>query len=414
MGTQVDVVVVGGGLAGLTVAVELSAAGRSVVLFEAGDDVGGRVRTDRVDGFQLDRGFQVLLTAYPELERLVDLEALDLHAFDPGASVHLGDGRFCRVGDPLRQPSTALSSLSAPVGTLADKLRLLRLLLRLRASSPRAVLGGPDRTTEEALRLEGFSDQMIDRFFRPLFGGVQLDADLTASRRMFDVVLRCLAVGSSAVPAAGMGALPHQLAGRLAEGTVRLEAPVSEVRSGSVTLLDGERVEARQIVVATEGPVAAQLLGLPAVASRPVAGVWFVAPVAPVADRLILLDGARTGPALNVAVMSNVAPSYSPDGRALIVAACPTVDRAATEGVPLHRHVTDQLRGWFGAEVQDWEHLHTHVIAHGQPDSRPPFSPKRRVVVGDGVFVCGDHRDTPSIQGAMHSGRRCAAAVLAA
>jgi len=410
---DVDVAVIGAGLAGLTAALELERAGRTVTVLEADDDVGGRVRTDRVDGFLLDRGFQVLLTAYPELERLVDLDDLALCSFDPGAIVHL-DGRLHRVGDPLRRPATAVDSLRAPIGSVRDKARLARLLLRLRSSSPRGMLAASDRSTLDQLRAEGFSERMIDRFFRPLFGGIQLDADLSSSRRMFEVVLRCLAVGSSAVPSAGMGALPRQLAGGLRPGTVRLGAQVAAVAPGMVTVAGGEEIRADRIVVASDGPSASALLGLPPVASRSVAGVWFVAPEPPVRGRLIVLDGSRSGPALNVAVMSNVAPSYSPDGRALLVAACPGVQADSSEGAPLHERVTAQLRGWFGGQVEEWTHLRTHLIHHAQPDSRPPFSPKRRVGLGDGLFVCGDHRDTPSIQGALHSGRRCAAAVLAA
>ena len=401
---RTDVVVVGAGLAGLAAARTLMAAGRSVIVLEASDGVGGRVRTDEVDGFHLDRGFQVLLTAYPEVARQLDVEALHLREFDPGALVWVGD-RFHRVGDPLRRPSTALSSALAPVGSLADKARLARLLVRLRRADPHALLRADDVDTRAALVADGFSQVMIDRFFRPLLGGIQLDAGLTASRRMADVVLRSLAVGSSAVPAAGMGAIPAQLAAALPPGTIRLGTPVASVATGRVTTTSGHEIAADQVVVATEGPAAAALLGLPMVASRPVSCVWFAAPTPPFADQLIALDGVGSGPVLNVAVMTNVAPEYSSDGRALIAAACPG------SGAPIDEALA-QLRGWFGEQVDSWSHLSTNVIAHGQPDSRPPFSPKRRVALGDGMFVCGDHRDTPSIQGALYSGRRCAEAVL--
>lgn len=409
---QFDVVVVGAGLAGLAAARRLTAAGRSVVVLEAADGVGGRVRTDEVDGFHLDRGFQVVLTAYPELHRQLDVEALHLRSFDPGAVVWTGR-RLHRVGDPLRQPSAVVSSAVAPVGTVADKARLARLLLRLRFADPQALMRGEDVATIDALRAGGFSERIIERFFRPLVGGIQLDAELTASRRMFDVVMRSLAVGSSAVPAAGMGAIPAQLAASLPDGTVRCDSPVASVAAGSVTTTDGRTVRAAQVVVATEGPAAARLLGLAPVASRSVSCVWFAAPRPPFRQKLIALDGARSGPALNLAPMTNVAPEYSSDGRALLAAACPGVgaDGAAPEA--LADSVRSQFRGWFGAEVDRWEHLHTHVIAHAQPDSRPAFSPKRRVALGEGLFVCGDHRDTPSIQGALFSGRRCADELLA-
>jgi phytoene dehydrogenase-like protein len=407
---QLDVVVVGAGLAGLAAATRLSSAGRTVQVLEAGDAVGGRVRTDEVDGFHLDRGFQVVLTAYPELHRQLDLDALHLRHFDPGALVWC-DRRLHRVGDPLRQPGAAFASAVAPVGTVADKARLAALLLRLRVADPKALLRGEDLDTMAALRAEGFSERMIERFFRPLVGGIQLDPELTASRRMFDTVLRCLAVGSSAVPAAGMGAIPRQLASSLPEGTIRVSTPVVEVSAGSVRTLDGEVVRAREVVVATEGPAAAELLGLGPVASRSVSCVWFAADEPPFRQRLIALDGARSGPALNVAVMTNVAPEYSSDGRAVVAAACPG---PAGDAEGLVVDVRRQLTEWFGPSAQRWQHLRTHVIAHGQPDSSPAFRPKRRLAVREGIHVCGDHRDTPSIQGALFSGRRCADELLAA
>ncbi len=409
---QVDVVVVGAGLAGLAAAKRLIASGRSVLVLEASDGVGGRVRTDEVDGFHLDRGFQVLLTAYPELHRQLDVDALHLRSFDPGALVWC-DGGLHRVGDPLRQPTSAIASAVAPVGTVADKARLAALLLRLRRADPKELLRGADTSTMEALRAGGFSERMIDRFFRPLVGGIQLDPELTASRRMFDVVLHSLAVGSSAVPAAGMGAIPAQLAASLPAGAVRLSTPVAAVAPGSVRTAAGSTISAAQVVVATEGPAAADLLGLSPPRSRPVACVWFAADVAPFGRPLIALDGERSGPALNVAVMTNVAPEYSSDGRAVIAAACPALGADGVVPADLLHDVRSQLRTWFGSGVDRWEHLRTHVIAHGQPDSSPRFSPKRRVSLGEGLFVCGDHRDTPSIQGALFSGRRCAEELLA-
>ena len=419
---RVDVVVVGAGLAGLAAAHVAQAAGRSVCVLESSDGVGGRVRTDVVDGFRLDRGFQVLLTAYPEVQRQLDVPALRLQAFQPGSLVWLG--RRCHaLADPVRRPGLLVSSAVAPVGSVLDKVRLAGFLHRLRRADPVSLLQGRDIPTILTLRDQHFSHRMTERFLRPLLGGIQLDPELSGSGRMAEVVLRCLAVGDSAVPAEGMQAIPDQLAARLATGTVHLGTSAAEVAPGRVRTADGREVLADRVVVATEGPGAAALLkgqaGTKAVSdpgSRAAACVWFAAPSSPItkaADRkLIVLDGTGRGPAINVAVMSDVAPDYAPAGQALIAAACPGIAADGLDGDLAHQ-VQTQLRGWWGAQVDGWRVLRTDRIPHGQPDSRPPFHPKQSVSLGEGLFVCGDHRDTPSIQGALFSGRRCGEALLA-
>ncbi len=403
------VAIVGAGLAGLACATTLQAAGVPVVVLEAGDGVGGRVRTDEIDGFRVDRGFQVALTAYPEMHRQLDMAALDFRAFDPGALVWR-DGSGSAVSDPFRMPTSLPSTVLAPIGSLLDKARIARLRFRLQRTHPAQLLRGEDMATGDALRADGFSDRMIERFFRPLVGGIQLDPDLTDSRRMFDVIFRMLADGDSAVPATGMQAIPEQLAAALPSGTVHLGVAATGVGADHVTVTD-ERIATSATVVATDGPAAARLLDLPPVGSKAVGSVAFAADAPPIDSKLVVLDGTGAGPVLNVAVMSNVAPEYAPTGRHQIVAALPGLDDT-TLGSDLERLARDQLRGWWGAQVDDWEHLTTHRIPHGQPRQSVPFDPKRRVDLGDGRYVCGDHRDTASIQGAMHSGRRTALSVL--
>ncbi|MGY6499448.1 MAG: NAD(P)/FAD-dependent oxidoreductase [Acidimicrobiales bacterium] len=406
-----DVVVVGAGLAGLAAAVTLHEAGRRVLVVEADDAVGGRVRTDVVDGFRLDRGFQVLLTDYPELRRL-DTDALDLRRFSPGALVRAG-GRFHRVGDPRRDPRALPATVLAPIGSPLDKLRLLRLQRRVLAADAPDLLRGPDLSTAEHLRRQGFSPRMVDRFFRPLFGGIQLDTTLATSSRMFDVILRALLRGDSAVPAAGMQALPDTLAARVPADALLLGEQVASVDATGVSTTRGRRLDATHVVVATEAPAAADLLApfgfeVPP-PGRTVAGVYFAAETAPRPEPLVILDGDGTGPATNVSVMTNVAPEYSSDGRALVSVAC-----VGDLGDDLEPRVLAQLSEWFGPEVDRWEHLRTYRITHGQPDQRPPFSPRRAVRLAPTVWVCGDHRDTGSSQGALFSGRRTAEAILAA
>lgn len=404
---NVDVAVVGAGLAGLAAARVTSAAGLHTVVLEASDGVGGRVRTDVVDGFRLDRGFQILLTAYPEVEAQLDLDALALCRFEPGARVWLGD-RFARLADPFRQPSALLDTALAPVGTLGDKARVALLRHDVVSHSAAELARRHDATTADALIQRGFSAAMIEQFFRPLLGGIQLDPGLGTTSRMFELIFRSLALGDAAVPAGGMGDIPTQMAARLPADVVQLDTAVQAIDGTTVQLADGPAVRAAVVIVATDGPTASRLLGLDPVGSKAASNVWFAADRAPVDHRALLLDGSGKGPALNIAVMSNVAPGYAPAGRALIAAAIP--GRADRD---LAAAVRAQLRGIFGGEVDRWEELRTDVIAHGQP-LQPPHSPmKRRVRLGAGRYVCGDHRDTASIQGALFSGRRTGEAVLA-
>ena len=407
MSDRSEVVVIGAGLAGLAAAYVVQQAGHGVTVLEASDGVGGRVRTDVVDGYRLDRGFQVILTSYPELHRQLDVPALRLERFDPGALIWRG-GRGHVVGDPFRQPTALLSTALAPIGSPLDKARVALLRRRISRGHASLLLAGDDVSTAEMLRREGFSPTMVERFWRPLYAGIQLDPDLGTSRRLFDIVFRSLTDGDGAVPALGMQVIADQLAAKLRPGTVQLRRAVTALEGTTVHTAEGS-LDPQAVIVATEGPAASRLLGLPAVGSRAVSCVYFGAPSAPVDDRLIVLDGTGVGPVLNVAVMSNVSRAYAPEGRHLIACAIPGRVDGDLEG-----EARAQLRGWWGPQVDDWQHLRTYRIDHGQPDQSPPFTPKKSVTLGGGRFVCGDHRDTGSTQGALFSGRRCGETVVRA
>ena len=409
MGTSADVVVVGGGLAGLACAQDLARAGFDCLVLEAADRVGGRVRTDLIDGYRLDRGFQVLFTAYPQVQQRLDLDALQLGYFDPGARTYV-DGRFHHVQNPLRRPLGIGRTLAAPVGTFADKVRVARAVADVRSHSVRDLLRRPDTTTMDRLRRAGFSPRAIERLWRPLFGGIQLDPELEVSSRRFEVILRMLVSGRIGLPALGIGAIAAQLGSSLPPDKVRLNARVASVENGLVRLEGGEVLTARAVVLATEGPEAHRLLGarVPDPGSLAAACCWFAAPEPPLSGPVLVLDGDASGPMKNLAVVSEVCPSYAPVGRALVAAAVPG-HPALDPGLEVQ--VREQLARWFGAATRDWDHLRTDIVRHGHPAQPPPLHPKRRVSLGGGLFVCGDHRDTASIQGAMFSGARTAAAV---
>src|SRR4029450_9831904 len=206
------VYVVGAGLAGLRCARRLHEKGVAATVLEASDGVGGRVRTDRVEDFLLDRGFQVLLTAYPEASQALDYRELELHPFYPGAMVRTGD-KLVTVADPFRRRWDGLRTALAPVGGLGDKLKVAKLRKRVTAGALEELLARSETTPREPLAADGFSEEMVDRFFRPLFGGVLLDRELGTSSRMFEFVYRMLALGDVSLPARGMGAISGQCAG---------------------------------------------------------------------------------------------------------------------------------------------------------------------------------------------------------
>ncbi len=400
------VVIVGGGMAGLACALRLSGAGVPVLLLEASDGVGGRVRSDRVDGFNLDRGFQVLLTAYPEARRILDYDALDLRSFRPGALVRY-NGDFHLVTDPTRWFTALVESLRAPVGSFADKMATARLRFAAAGADTATLLSRGEGSTRDELRRLGFSGRYVARFLGPLFAGIQLDGDLEAPAGLFHFVFGMLAQGLAAVPAQGMQAIPDQMADGLPEGSIHLGSTAAAVEANSVTLADGSVVSGSAVVVAVEGPEAARLIGVDDPGSRPVACHYFAADESPLSHPVIALDGDSSGPINNLAVMSDIAPDYAPPGTALVAAA--VLDPAASPD-----DVRRQLGAWFGPAAAGWEWLRTYVIPHAQPGPVSPVHEMRDARVGAGVYVAGDHRATPSINGALASGTATADAVLAA
>ena len=416
--SDADVIIVGAGLAGLTCALTLTAAGREVVVLEASDGVGGRIRTDVVDGYRLDRGFQVLLTGYPAARRWFDLDALELQSFSPGVVIR-HRGRFRRLADPLRAPVAGAASILSPVTTLADGLRLLAWRHSVLHTPGQEVAARSQVTTAELVEGRGFSPAITAGFFSPFLAGTFFDPGMTTSSRVTELVFRSFFQGEVAVPALGMEQLPRQLAARLPLDTVRLGHRVAAVGHGEVHLSDGGTLRAPQVVVATEGPAAAELLGdrLPGgvAPDRGTVTLYYLADTSPVPRADLVLDADREGPVNNLAVMNEVAPTYAPpEGRALVSVS--TVGVPAEDDVALDTAVRRHLTGWYGAEVASWDRLAAYRIPHAQPRQDVEDLPTlaREVRVDGTTWVCGDHRDTSSIQGALVSGRRTAEAILAA
>jgi phytoene dehydrogenase-like protein len=414
-----DAVIVGAGLAGLSCAISLEAAGLTVSLLEASDGPGGRVRTDVVEGFRLDRGFQVMLTAYPEAKRLLDDNALQWKKFEPGALVWHG-GKFHRFADPFRNPIGAARFLFDSIVPVSDKLRVAKLRARVQRGTFEEIFARPERTTRDYLNSIPFSPEIIDRFFEPFFAGIFLERELVTSSRFFEFLFRMFSVGDTVVPAKGMQQIPLQLASRLRPGTLQTGARGSKLTRGPQSFaveIEGQpNLEARAVVLAVAGNEGNALLGGVGGWSVPEVRAWnqttafcYAAERVPVNEPIILLngEGRAAGPVNNVAIMSAVSSAYAPPGAHLVVASV-VGDSSAEHEVRAH------LRKWFGAVVDSWRLLRTYPIPHALPQQRHAEWEQSPVRLGGtgGVYMCGDYRETASIQGALASGRRAAEAVV--
>ncbi len=408
---RADVVIVGAGLAGLAAARHLSTADLDICVVEASDDVGGRIRTDVVDGFQLDRGFQLYNPAYPEGRRVLDHAALDLRAFTAGAQISLGS-RMYRVADPRREPRWVWSTMTAPLGGLAGELRFATYALSRSLRSTAALRAEPDMTTQQALRAAGVDDRLMQRLVRPFLSGVFLESELSTSRRFADLVLRSFIRGTPSVPASGMAAIPRQLAAALPV-PVHLQTTVTEVGANSVRTSRG-RIEAGAVIIATDPTAAGHLAPSITPPQARAVTTWYYRPDVAGSTLtggrgVLALDGLGRGPLVNAVVLSNAAPEYAPSGEALVSCSALGVhtDPAAESAARQH------LGRLLDADTRRWDHLATYPIPYALPAMNVPLDVRRPVRVSDGIYVAGDHRDTASIQGALVSGRRAAEAVLA-
>ncbi|MFN9720587.1 MAG: NAD(P)/FAD-dependent oxidoreductase [Planctomycetota bacterium] len=410
------VIVIGAGLSGLCCARQLLRHNIDVLVLEAQDDIGGRVRTDRVDGFLLDRGFQVLQTAYPEASAQLDYRSLRLHRFDPGALIRTR-GRMVEMSDPWRKPSRLFSTAFNGVGTFRDRLNLAKLRWHVTQTSVDDLWREPESTTRDYLsRTCGLSDDIIDRFFRPWFSGVFLEKDLSSSSGFFRFLFRIFATGDASLPEQGMGSIPRQLAAEFPPETLRLSTAVdSLVDRHHVRLRNGESVECRAVVLAVEGGEAAKLTSgmIQSPEFRATTCFYYAAPQAPFGEPLLVLNGDDDGPVNNLCVVSNVVKSYAPSGQALI--SCSVVGKDLMNSPDLNDAVLQQLRRWFGSQVDAWSLLRRYDIPIALPAQQCGFRDNLsgRSRLGDGIYSCGDYCETASIQGAMVSGRKAAENVIA-
>ncbi|WP_433167062.1 NAD(P)/FAD-dependent oxidoreductase [Kribbella sp. CA-247076] len=399
-----DVVVVSAGLAGLAAANRLNDAGLRVLVLEADDRIGGRVRTDLLDGFRLDRGFQVLLPSYPELPRAVDLSSLDLRYFTRGVIAQGKDTRW-DLELSWRRPQALAQLARFAVSRPFDAAAVAAFSARDAFVPAGGVRTATDRETRREFDRWRLSDETVDEILRPFVAGVFLDPALGGSSRLFHLVWRCFLRGGAAVPANGMEELPKLLAARLPADAIRTTRRVVDADAHRVRL-DGETepISARVVLVATDGSTAAELApGVEPPQWSQVCTWYFAAPEAPVGRPVLLLDGSGRS-LLNTAVMSEVSSAYAPPGRALVVASAPG------DPLPVDQVLTS-LADLYQTSTAGWELLAEYRITRALPRMTPVHPLTKPVRTDGGIYVCGDHRDTSSIQGALVSGRRAATAI---
>ncbi|MEU6277521.1 NAD(P)/FAD-dependent oxidoreductase [Streptomyces populi] len=401
-----DVLIVGGGLAGLACARDLAGYGFAVRLLEASDGVGGRMRSDTHEGFVVDRGFQVFNTSYPQVRRRLVLRDLRLRPFTPGVLVHTEDGPL-RFEDPTRGRRRLGDLRPGRLAGTRDLLALAALSGRDMLAPARWLKRGEDRTTRTALAAAGFSEEFVERFFRPFLSGIFLEDQLETSGRVFHLVWRSMLRGTLCLPGAGIGAVPRLLAEGLPPETVRLGTPVTRLTDDGVEVDGGGGLAARAVVVATGPGQAARLLpGLGLPAYRVVTTYYHAATRSPLAEPVLLTDTRRRF--LNTCVLSEVVRGYAPPGMSLIATSVLGHDREGGEA-----RLREALSEVYGTDTTDWDLLTVRTVPDALPAMPPPQPLGRTARVGPGRYACGDHRATGSVQGALASGARAAREVAA-
>jgi phytoene dehydrogenase-like protein len=408
-----SITIIGAGISGLSVGLHLHREGFSVKIIEASDRPGGRIKTDSVDGFRLDRGFQVLLTSYPEAQMLLDYKALQLKTFLPGATVLYDGGQF-EIADPFRRPSALLATVFAPVGSLKDKINTFVLKQKLIRKSIKGIFLQEQKSSLEQLKSYGFSSKMIDRFFKPFFSGIFLENKLETPNRMFDFVMKMFSEGDAALPALGMEEIPKQLASQLPADTFLYNTKVVDIRGNSIFTSTGAEIKSDIIILATEAnELVSKLKSNVETEYRSVTNVYFQSTVAPSNKAVVILNASEKEKVVNnLTVMTNVSTAYAPAGKVLISVSCNGI--LDFEDQELAEKIKKELEPWFGKQVEEWSHLKTYKVKYALPNLTVLKDDLTitDMKINDNLYCCGDHLLNGSINAAMKSGRLLADLII--
>jgi protoporphyrinogen oxidase len=408
--TEIDIYIIGAGISGLIAAYELEQAGFSPIVLESDKAVGGRVRTDYQDGYLMDRGFQVLLTAYPEAQRYLDYDALKLNKFDPGAII-LKPGNLFTIHDPLRSPMKIVSMAFSSFGTFMDKIRIFKLTQSLKRKSVEEIFQEPSMTTLQFLRNYGFSEKIIENFFMPFFRGIFLENDLETSSRMFNFVFKMFSIGHAAVPENGMQAIPNQLKNKLTKTTFRFNSPVKTIEGNIIVLESSERLKADKIIIATRPDKFLPQMAGQFKPSRKVVNLYFSLEKSFFASPMIGLVTDKQFLVNNLVFMTDVSKSYSKTGRALLSV---SITKPVIVGDKLAEMVKVELEALTNIKSTHFKLEKIYEIDEALPqveDLQYHISATNSKIY-DHVFLAGDYLLNGSINAAMTAGRSAAEAVI--
>ncbi len=400
------ITIIGAGISGLTAAVYLCQKGYNVQIIEASDRAGGRIKTDIIDGFRLDRGFQVLLTEYPEAKALLDYKKLKLKRFLPGATVLYDDGQF-EIADPFRRPTALFATLFAPVGTLKDKINTFFLKNKLVKITIPNLFKQPEVDTISQLKKYGFSQKMINRFYKPFFSGIFLENDLKTSSNMFDFIMKMFSEGDAAIPELGMEEIPKQLVEMLPKNSIQYNLKVNTIENKKIIYENGQEIKTDIVIIATEAiGLASAYISKEKQSFHQVTNVYFQAKIAPTEKAVVVLNASTDKKWVNnLTVMSNVSNKYAPTGKVLIAVSyngIPTIDDAT-----LSENMKTELKKGYGNQVDDWKMIKTYRINYALPNQEKVTNEvsNSEIKINENLFICGDHLMNGSINAAMKSGR---------
>ncbi|MCH1402572.1 MAG: FAD-dependent oxidoreductase [Schleiferiaceae bacterium] len=399
MNSSKQVYIVGAGVSGLIAALELEQAGFEPVILEKSDAVGGRVRTVEVDEYHLDIGFQVLLSAYPLVNKYLDMNALGLQKLASGAQI-LVNGKRYRIGDPMRDLTALLPTVFANIGSVADKFRILRLNQQLKRKTIEEIFTSSESTTLEYLQGLGFSKKIIDRFFQPFFAGIFLETSLHTSSRMFEFVYKMFGEGYATIPANGIGAISEQLKSKLTHTEIRLQTTVNRVTNEDIVLDSGEVLPHTGVIITGDASALVHNMNDQQVRWKSCLNQYFEVDKTSIPARTIALIADRGKRANNLYAFTDAR------GREVISVTCLHYEGVSSDQI--QKEVEKELRQYCG--VSQLKHITTFDIPQALPDLqnlKTTASPSESQLT-ENIFLAGDVLFNGSLNAAMESGRLAA------